>query len=65
MKTKYAVIIFLMGFLSNLIGAFLKITHYPNANLFFVIASILESLGMLIFIYKLMTYPKFREFMNW
>ncbi len=65
MKTKYAVTIFMIGFLLNLTGAFLKITHYPNTNLFFVIASVLEPVGMLIFIYKLLTYLKFSAFMNW
>lgn len=65
MKTKYAIIIFLIGFLINIVGAFLKITHWGGANLFFTIGSLIEIIGIIIFIYKLLTYPKFKDFLNW
>lgn len=65
MKTKHTFLILIIGFLLNIIGAFLKIVHFPNANLFLTIGSIIEVIGVLCILYKLFTYPKFRDFMNW
>ena len=65
MKTKHAFLIFLTGFLTNIIGAFLKIIHFSNANLFFAIGSTIEIIGAIVILYKLFTYPKFKDFMNW
>jgi|UPI000645D4A0 hypothetical protein len=65
MKTKHAFLIFLIGFLTNVIGSFLKIVHFSNANLFLAIGSTIEIIGGLLILYKLFTYPKFRDFMNW
>ncbi|WP_441556470.1 GldL-related protein [Chryseobacterium sp. 2TAF14] len=69
MKTKHTFLIFLTGFLINIVGAFFKITHWSfgifNANIIFTIGSIFEIIGALLFLYKLFTYPKFKDFMNW
>jgi hypothetical protein len=65
MKAKHAFLIFLIGFLVNIIGAFLKIVHFSNANLFLAIGSSIEVIGALLILYKLFTYLKFRDFMNW
>jgi len=65
MKTKHAFLIFLIGFLLNVVGAFLKIVHFSNANLFLIIGSTIEIMGAVLILYKLFTYPKFRDFMNW
>lgn len=65
MKTKHAILIFLLGFLTNLGGAFLKIVHFSNANLFLTIGSAIKIIGAILILYKLFTYPKFKDFMNW
>jgi len=68
MKAKYAIFIFLAGFLVNLIAAWLKITHISfgaiNGNICFVIGSILQSLGTILIIFKVLTYSKFKDFLN-
>lgn len=65
MKTKHAILIFIIGFLVNIVGAFLKITHLLNPNLFLAFSSTIEIIGVLLILYKLFTYPKFRDLMNW
>ena len=66
MKTKYAVIILGVGFcINNIIGALFKIMHWPSANLMFTVGSILEVVGFVLLLYKILTYPKFKEFLNW
>jgi hypothetical protein len=65
MKTKHAILIFLLGFLTNVGGTFLKIMHFPNANIFLTIGFAIKIIGAILFLYKLFTYPKFKDFMNW
>jgi hypothetical protein len=65
MKTKHAVILIVLGFCLDFIGAIRKITHSPDADIFFYIATILKVAGALLFLYKLTRYPRFRDFMNW
>lgn len=68
MKAKYAIFIFLAGFLLNLVGAWLKITHLSfgsiNGNICLTIGSILQGLGVLLIIFKVFTYSKFKDFLN-
>jgi len=64
MKTKHAIIIFVFGYLISLIGALFKITHWGYGNLLLSIGSILKTVGGLIFLYKLITYPKMKDFLN-
>ena len=65
MKAKYAVIIFVIGFSFYIIGALMKIMHWPFAGLVITIATITELVGIILFLCKLFTYPKFKEFLNW
>jgi hypothetical protein len=64
MKAKHAIILLLLGFCLDFIGALFKILHTEEANLTLTIAAILKVLGTLLFLYKLTTYPKFKDFMN-
>ncbi|QBO58438.1 gliding motility protein GldL [Chryseobacterium salivictor] len=68
-KTKHALIIFLIGFLINMIGAFFKITHWSfgslSGNVILAIGSIFQTIGILLLLYKLFTSPKFKEFLKW
>ncbi len=69
MKTKHALIIFLIGFLINILGALFKITHWSfgaiTANIILLIGSIFQILGVLLLLYKLFTSQKFKDFLNW
>ncbi len=69
MKIKHALIIFSIGFLISIFGAFLKITHLNigpfTGNVAFAISSMLEITGILLLLYKLFTSQKFRDFLNW
>ena len=68
MKTKYALIIFFLGILINLFGALFKITHFAvgplTGNLVLSIGFIIETLGIILLVYKLFTSSKFKEFLN-
>ena len=65
MKMKHAVIIFVFGLCLDFIGALFKIMHYPNADTLLIVGTVLKVLGGLLFLYKLLTHPKAKEFLNW
>lgn len=65
MKTKHAIIIFAVGLCLDFVGALFKILHYSNADTLLIIGTILKVSGGLLFLYKLLTHPKIKEFLNW
>ena len=65
MKTKHAVIIVAVSICLYVVGALFKIMHWPFGNMLLIVASCLELVGIILFVYKLWTYPKFKEFLNW
>ena len=68
MKTKHALIIFLIGFLISIFGALFKIIHWSfgpiTGNIILAIGSIFETIGVVLLLYKLLTSPKSKEFLN-
>lgn len=64
MKTKYALIFFIIGLCIDFIGVLFKILHHPFANYLLIIGTILKVLASLLFLYKLLTHPKLKEFFN-
>ncbi|HLZ17697.1 MAG TPA: hypothetical protein VKQ08_11680 [Cyclobacteriaceae bacterium] len=65
MKTKHAIIILALGYCFDFLGAFQKILHTAYADLLLLIAMFLKIFGMLLFVYKVVTNPKAKEFLNW
>ncbi len=65
MKTKYAIFIFVFGLCIDIIAALFKILHYSNADTLLITGTFLKVTGLLLFLYKLLTYPKFKDFLNW
>uniref|UniRef100_UPI00404A174A GldL-related protein n=1 Tax=Flavobacterium sp. TaxID=239 RepID=UPI00404A174A len=65
MKTKYVLAFFLVGIVLTILGFLFKVMHWPSANILIILGSIFEVIALILFIYKLFTYPKFKDFMNW
>lgn len=65
MKTKHALLLIAFGYCLDFVGGLQKIIHHPRADLFLIMATILKVIGVLIFVYKLITYPRTKNFMNW
>lgn len=68
MKAKYAIYIILVGFLINLIGSWLKITHISfgpiTGNLSITFGTFILMVGVLLLIFKVLNYHKFKDFLN-
>lgn len=64
MKAKHAISLLVLGYCFDFVAGFLKITHQPNADTVFLIATILKVAGGLLFLYKLLNYPRIKDFLN-
>ena len=65
MKTKHALLLIAFGYCLDFVGALQKIMHHPRADLLLIMATMLKVAGVLLFAYKLITYPRTKNFMNW
>jgi uncharacterized membrane protein len=65
MKAKYALILFVFGLCFDFVGALFKILHWPHADWLLLTGMTLKVVGALPFLYKLLTHPRVREFLNW
>jgi len=68
MKTKHTLIIIAIGFILTIIGALFKIMHFETGfitgNLLLLVGMFCEIFGGILFLYKLFTHPKFKDFLN-
>lgn len=53
-----SIILFLVGMIIIIIGALLKIMHYPGANLLLFLGSLAEVVGIILFIICLIKNSK-------
>lgn len=65
MKIKFGILILVFGYVLEFIGAWLKITHQPFADLTLAIAALLKVIGLLLFTFTLLAHPKVKEFLKY
>jgi hypothetical protein len=65
MKTKHAISLLIIGYCFDFIGALNKILHTPIADNLLIAAMVLKVTGGILFLYKLLTNPKAKEFLDW
>lgn len=64
MKAKYAIILIALGYCLDFVGAISKITHAPYANNLLLIAVCLKVVGVMLLVFKIISYEGFKKFMN-
>ncbi len=65
MRTRHAVILYMIGLMLQALGALFKILHYAGADQMLIASTALQIAGGLLFLIKLVTYPKFKDFLDW
>jgi hypothetical protein len=65
MKIKHAILLLAIGYCFDFIGALGKILHTVFADPLLTLAMVLKMIGVIVFVYKLFTYPKAKDFLNW
>ncbi|MCB2410908.1 hypothetical protein [Hymenobacter lucidus] len=65
MKAKHALIVLVLGLCVDFVGALFKIQHWAGGSGLLIAGTVLKVAGALLLLYKLLTHPKVREFLNW
>jgi hypothetical protein len=65
MKTRYTIMLIILGIALEILGALVKILHLPGADLILSIGGIIEILGWLLFLVKVVRNPKLKEVLDW
>jgi protein-S-isoprenylcysteine O-methyltransferase Ste14 len=65
MKAKYAVIVLTLGLCLDFVGVVFKLLHWVGSDWLLLTGLTFKVVGALTFLYKLLTHPKVREFLNW
>lgn len=65
MKIKHAILLLVIGYCCDFIGAAFKILHMVYGDPLFMLGMVLKVVGLLLVVYKLFTHPKAKEFLNW
>lgn len=64
MKLKYALLILVAGFIVVTLGALFKLESWEYASELLIIGLALKFIGGILVLYKLLAYPKMKEFLN-
>ncbi|TGE16415.1 GldL-related protein [Hymenobacter elongatus] len=64
MKAKHALILLVLGLCADFVGALFKISHWEGASELLIVGMTLKVVGSLLMLYKLLTHPRVKEFLN-
>lgn len=64
MRTRYALILLVLGMCLGFLGGLFKIQHWPGASALLVFGLPLEALGFFLLLYKILRYPGFKDFLD-
>ena len=64
MKAKYTILLIALGYCFDFAGAWAKVTHAPYANQLLLIATCLKVAGVVLLVFKIISYDGFQRFMN-
>ncbi len=65
MKIKHALIYLATGYCLDFVGALYKIMHWQYGDELLVAGTVFKVVGLGLFVFKLLTHPKAKEFLNW
>lgn len=64
MTARGAIVLFLFGLALTIIGATIRILHWPHADALLTGASLMQTIAVLVLMYKVFTYPGAKEFLD-
>lgn len=65
MKLKHALVIFVLGYCFDFIGSCFKIMHWKYGDELIIIATVLKVCGAIFFLFRAVSHPKIKAFLNW
>jgi hypothetical protein len=64
MKVKHIIALLIIGSLGVIIGALFKIQHWPGAGILLLCSVVIELIGGILAVWKLLTVKDFSDFLN-
>jgi len=64
MTARHAIYLLLASQVLKMTGEFFGIMHLPGADFFWGVSGAVWTLGLILLLYKALTYEKFREFLD-
>ncbi|AIZ64100.1 hypothetical protein PK28_11045 [Hymenobacter sp. DG25B] len=64
MKAKYAILCLALGLFLSVVGSLFKIMLWTGADILIISGMVLTITGVILFVYKLMSQPKIKDFLN-
>lgn len=64
MKLKHALMVWLTGFTISVLGSIFKLESFSFASEVLLAGMLLQMLGGILILYKLITHPKVQDFLN-
>jgi hypothetical protein len=64
MKAKYAILCLALGLFLSVVGSLFKIMLWTGADILIISGMVLTITGVILFVYKLMSKPKIKDFLN-
>lgn len=64
MTARAAIVLFLLGTTLWVIGAALKVQHWPYGDVIISGGSVMQTVAMLVLSYKVFRYPGFKDFLD-
>ncbi len=65
MKTRYTIMLIILGIGIVILGGLVKILHLTGADQLLTIGVIIETVGWLLFFIKALRNPKLKEMLDW
>ncbi|MBK8228194.1 MAG: hypothetical protein IPK70_13605 [Flavobacteriales bacterium] len=64
MTARGAIVLFLFGLALTIMGATIKIMHWPYADALLAGASLMQTISVLVLAYKVFSYPGAKDFLD-
>jgi hypothetical protein len=64
MEIKHTLILLFISAIIVVLGALFKIMHWPGANMMFIVGGLINTVCLVLLIYKLLTKEKTKDFLN-
>lgn len=64
MTARAAIVLFLMGTALWIVGAMIRIQHWPMGDAIFSSGSVLQTEAMVVLAYKVFRYPGLKDFLD-
>lgn len=64
MTLRHAIVIYFVSLIIETVGVLFKVLHLPGADEVLIFAAIIQTVGLIIIIMKVLKHPKLKDFLD-